>query len=77
MNLQEAIKEANNRSRNANLQWIVSKWNDGYIIHSSSFLKRFPNTIFVYSTGPIDMIWDISYDKEEKRFKHIIKKQKK
>lgn len=76
MNLREAKKEANSRSRNANLQWFVSKWNKEYIIHSSSYMKRFPNTEFVYSTGVLNQVWDIHYDKEEKKFKHVIKKIK-
>lgn len=76
MNLREAIKEVNGRSRNANLQWFVSKWNEGYIIHSSTYMRRFPDTKFVYSTGELNQVWDLVYDKEEKKFKHVIKKIK-
>lgn len=50
MTKKEAIKEANSRPRNAVLQWYVCKWNDGYCINSSSYMKRFPDTPYVYKT---------------------------
>jgi hypothetical protein len=76
MTLRESIKEVNSRSRNANLQWFVSVWNDGYIIHSSTYMRRFPDTKFVYSTGELNQVWDLVYDKKEKKLKHVIKKIK-
>lgn len=72
MTLCQAIKDANKRSRNINLQWFVCKWNDGYIIHSSTYMKRYPDTKFIYSTGPL-LTWRIVYDLEEYKFKHVIK----
>lgn len=76
MTLKEAIIEAESRSRNVNLHWFVSKWNEGYIIHSSNYMKRFPNTEYVYSTGQLNKFWDIVYDKDLRRFIHVIKKIK-
>ena len=75
MTLQEAITEANSRSRNINLQWFVCEWNDGYCINSTTHIKRF-NTPFVYATGDINKSWDIEYDKTEKRFKHKVVSRK-
>ena len=74
MNLNEAILEANSRSRNINLQWFVSKWNDGYIIHSTAYMKRFPDTEYVYTTGTgnISIEWTLKIDNHGKT-KHIIK----
>lgn len=72
MTLEEAISHANSLSRNVNLHWFVCKWNEGYIVHSTSYMRRFPDTPFVYSTGPIYQVWQIVYNTKEKRFKHII-----
>lgn len=73
MTLQEAISQVNKRSCNANLQWFICKWNNGYIIHSTSYMKRFPDTKFVYSTGPLERQWDVVYNSKERRFKHVIR----
>jgi hypothetical protein len=73
MTLKEAKKEVNSRSMNANLQYFISEWNDGYIIHCSSYMRRHPDTEFVYSTGPLDRTWEVVYSEKEKRFKHVIK----
>lgn len=75
MTLEEAIAEVNTRSRNINLQWVVSKWNDGYIIHSSNFIKRHPEVEYVYSTGDMTRNWELEYNKQEKKFKHVIKER--
>lgn len=50
MTIKEAIKEANNRPINSNLNYYVSKWNDGYILHPTSYIKRHPDTLYDYST---------------------------
>lgn len=50
MTIKEAIKEANSRPTNAGLNYYVSKWNNGYIIHPTSYMERHPSTIYVYST---------------------------
>jgi hypothetical protein len=71
--LEEAIKHANSHSRNINLQWFVCKWNDGYIVHSSSYMRRHPDVKFVYSTGPLNKVWRVYYSEDEKTFKHIVK----
>jgi hypothetical protein len=75
MTLEEAIKEVNTRSGNINHQWFIAKWNDGHIIHSTSYMKRFPNTEYLYTTGDgnLEKSWYVEFDKEEKRFKHRIK----
>lgn len=73
MTLEEAIINAMSRSRNINLQWFVCEWNNGYCINSSSHMRRFPDTTYVYSTGPLNQSWNIIYDESEKIFKHIIK----
>lgn len=72
MTLCEAIKRAKNYSGNINLQWFVCKWNDGYIIYSSTYMRRFPDTKFVYSTGKL-RTWKVMYDEKQKRFKHLVK----
>lgn len=74
MTLKEAIAEANNRSRNINLQWFVCKWNKGYCINSSNHMKRFPNTKYVFCTGDTNRIWRVFYDEKEKKTKHIVEK---
>ena len=51
MTLKEAIKEVLKRPRNSNLEFYICKWNDGYIIHSTSYMLRFPDTVYVYSTA--------------------------
>lgn len=75
MNFKEAVKHANSFSRNINLQYFVCKWNDGYIVHSSSHIRRHPDTKFEYTTGDgnINKSWYVAFDKKEKRFKHIVK----
>lgn len=73
MTLQEAVFLVNKRSCNINLQWFICKWNDGYIIHSTTYMKRFPNTNYVYSTGSLNKKWDVVYSPTEKRFKHIVR----
>ena len=50
MNLKEAIKEANSRPTNTGLNYYVSKWNDGYIIHPTSYMERHSGTVYIYST---------------------------
>jgi len=75
MTLEEAIKSADSRSRNMNLHWFVCEWNDGYIIHSSSHMIRFPDTKYVWSTGELQS-WKVIYDEEERKFKHVVKKLK-
>ncbi len=75
MTLKEAIKDADSRSRNMNLHWFVCVWNAGYIIHSSTHMRRFPDTKYVYSTGELQS-WKVIYNEEERRFKHIVKKLK-
>ncbi len=54
MTLKEAIEEANSRPRNSNLQWYVCEWNDGYCINPSSYMKRFPDVKYVYSTEMLE-----------------------
>lgn len=76
MTLKEAIYECNNRSRNINLHWFVSKWNNGYIIHSSSYMRRFPDTKYVYSTGPFNQEWYLEYNHNTGKFSHRIKTNK-
>jgi hypothetical protein len=76
LTLEEAISHANSRSRNINLQWFVCPWNDGYIVHSSSHLKRHPDIEYVYCTGDPNLIWMIAFDETEKAFKHTVKKRK-
>jgi len=75
MTLGEAIEEVHKRSGNINLQWFISKWNDGYIIHHSTYMKRFPDTEYVYTTGDgnFDKSWYVEFSKDEKRFKHVVK----
>jgi hypothetical protein len=51
LTLNQAIKEANKKPRNENLQYYVCKWNNGYCINSSSYMKRFPDTVYVYVTS--------------------------
>ncbi len=70
MTFDEAIKEINNRSRNICLHWFICKWNDGFIIHSSAHMKKFPETEYVYATGHFNNTWDVIYSKEHKTFKH-------
>jgi len=77
MTLEEAIKYATSRSTNINLQYFISEWNDGYIIHSTSHMKRHPDTPFVYCTGDPNKQWYVVYDEKAKAFKHIVKKVKK
>ena len=72
MNLEQAIKHANSMPRNINLQWFVCEFGDSYIVHSSSHMRRFPDTKFVYSTGELKT-WKVEYNEEENRFKHIVK----
>jgi hypothetical protein len=74
MTLEEAINEVHKRSGNINLQWFIEKWNDGFIIHSTSHMKRYPDTKYVYTTGDgnINKSWYVEFDKEEKRFKHKV-----
>ena len=50
MSLEEAIEIVSRRPKNENLHWFICKWNDGFIIHSSSHIKRFPNTEYLYTT---------------------------
>ncbi len=54
MTLEEAIEIVNGRPKNISLHWFVSKWNDGYIIHSSIYMQRYPQVEWVYSTAPSD-----------------------
>ena len=70
MTLEEAINEINKRSINICLHWYVCKWNDDYIIHSSTYMKKFPETSYVYATGHFNNSWDIIYSLEHKTFKH-------
>lgn len=73
MTLKQAIKEVESRPRNINLQWFISKWNTGYIIHCSSYMKRNSHIKFVYSTGDLGKVWKVVYDNERKVFTHIVK----
>lgn len=50
MTLKQAIKLAKAKPVNENLYYCVGKWNDGYIIHSSTYMKRHPKTEIFYST---------------------------
>ena len=50
MTLDEAIKEANNRPTNQNLNYFVCKWNDGYCVNSSAYMKRNSHIEYVHST---------------------------
>lgn len=72
MTFDQAIAEVENRPRNINLQWFISKWNDGYIIHPSSYIKRHPETQYVYSTGDINRKWFVLYNEKENKFKHFV-----
>ncbi len=76
MTLKEAIKECDDRPRNMNLHWFVCEWNDGYIIHSSTYMKRFPDTKYVYSTGPFDQEWYVDYNHNTGKFLHKVKTNK-
>jgi hypothetical protein len=49
MTLQEAIDIVNKKPCNVNLNWFISEWNGGYIIHSSTYMERNPGTIYIYS----------------------------
>lgn len=73
MTLKQAISTVNKRSRNINLHWFICKWNNGYIIHSSTYMRHFPDTEYVYSTGPLNKIWELEYRKDLKRFIHVVK----
>lgn len=74
MTLKQAKYFVNNvYSKNINLQWFICKWNSGYIIHSSSYMRRFPDAKYMYSTGPLEKTWETSYSKEHERFIHKIK----
>ena len=73
MTLEEAIEEANSRSTNFNLNYYVHKWNDGYAIAPTSYVKKFPNIEYVYSTGgDLDKEWIFGYDKVTNKRKHMI-----
>ncbi len=50
MSKREAIKLANSRPRNKDLQWYVIKHGTGYSIASTSYIKRNPNVKWVYKT---------------------------
>ena len=50
MTIKEAMKEVNSRPTNSALNYYVSKWNNGYIIHPTSYMERNYGTIYVYST---------------------------
>jgi hypothetical protein len=50
MTLDEAIENVIDRPRNKNLHYYVCKWNTGYCINTSSYMKRNPHVKFVYST---------------------------
>ena len=50
MTLKQAIKIANSKPRNIGLQYFVCKWNNGYCINSTSYMKRFPSTKYEYAT---------------------------
>lgn len=50
MTLDEAIKEINIRPVNQNLNYFICKWNDGYCINLSSYMKRNPHIEYIYST---------------------------
>lgn len=73
MTRDEAITEVCARPRNINLHWFVCKWNDGYIIHSSTYMRRFPDTKYVFSTGPLNRKWEAIFSKEHGRFIHVVK----
>ena len=72
MTLKEAIRVAETRSRNINLNWFVCKWNDVYIIHCTAYMLRHPTIKYVYSTGDLNKTWSISFDENTKKFKHSI-----
>jgi hypothetical protein len=65
---------AKNKSRNVNLHWFVCEWNDVYIIHSSIYMRRFPETKYVYSTGDFRSTWTVIYNPKTNSYKHVIKK---
>lgn len=56
MTLDEAIKIADSKPKNQNLHWYVSEWNDGFIIHSSTYMKMHPEVDYIYSTTEDDRI---------------------
>ena len=80
MTLAEAISSINTRSSNINLQWFILKWNDGYCVVSASYIKRFPNTKFIFAgskngekpTEFLNLVWSLEYDRKEDRFKHVV-----
>lgn len=74
MTLDEAIKHVNTLSGNVNLQWFICEWNDGYIIHSSSYMRQFPDTKWIYKTGDFNQHWNVKYCEKTKRFKHVVVK---
>jgi len=57
---------------NINLQYFVCEWNDGYIVHSSSYMRKHSDVEYVYATGELKT-WRVAYDEKEKRFRHIVK----
>jgi len=50
MTKSEAIEAADSKPRNENLRYYVCKWNNGYIIHCSSYMKRNPHIKYIYKT---------------------------
>lgn len=54
MNLNEAINFAERKFKNgggfSGVVYYISPWNNGYIIHPESYIKRNPETIIVYDT---------------------------
>jgi hypothetical protein len=50
MTKREAIKLANSKPRNQRLQYYVIKWGRGYALAPSSYMKRHPDTEYVYVT---------------------------
>lgn len=45
---EEAIKLVNSKPKNNWLHYYVCKWNDGYCINDSTYMKRNPNVKYVY-----------------------------
>lgn len=76
MTLKEAIKNVESRSRNINLNWFVCKWNDGYIIHNTTFMLKHQECLSAYNTGDLNKVWTISFDENTKNFKHVVKRVK-
>ena len=49
--LDELIMEVNKRPVNIKLHYFICRWNDSYCINTSLYMKKFPDTKYVYTTN--------------------------